>query len=94
MPADLISKCPDRFLYGSDQGVTADWELVRKSYEAWDPLGRTSVLHAKYIRKRLSDPGDTSINDMSFPPHKKANLARMTLYQMRLVKQTLTNWHM
>jgi hypothetical protein len=38
MTADLIRKYPDRFLYGSDQGATADWELVRKSYEAWDPL--------------------------------------------------------
>jgi len=38
MTADLIRKYPDRFLYGSDQGATADWELVRRSYEAWDPL--------------------------------------------------------
>jgi len=38
MTADLIRKYPDRFLYGSDQGATADWELVRKNYNAWDPL--------------------------------------------------------
>ena len=38
MTADLIRKYPDRFLYGSDQGATADWELVRKSYDAWGPL--------------------------------------------------------
>jgi hypothetical protein len=38
MTADLIRKYPERFLYGSDQGATADWELVRKSYDAWTPL--------------------------------------------------------
>jgi hypothetical protein len=38
MTADLIRKYPDRFLYGSDQGATADWEVVRKSYEVWNPL--------------------------------------------------------
>jgi hypothetical protein len=27
MTADLIRKYPDRFLYGSDQGATIDWEL-------------------------------------------------------------------
>jgi hypothetical protein len=36
--AELIRKYPDRFLYGSDQGATADWELVKKSYDTWDPL--------------------------------------------------------
>jgi hypothetical protein len=40
MTADLIRKYPDRFLYGSDQGATADWQRVRTSYEAWDPLWR------------------------------------------------------
>ena len=38
MTADLIRKYPDRFLYGSDQGATADWEVVRKSYEVWNRL--------------------------------------------------------
>lgn len=38
MTADLIRKYPDRFLYGSDQGATADWSLVKKSYDVWDPL--------------------------------------------------------
>ena len=38
MTADLIRKYPDRFLYGSDQGATADWNLVTKSYDAWEPL--------------------------------------------------------
>jgi hypothetical protein len=38
MTADLIRKYPDRFLYGSDQGATADWKVVRKSYDVWAPL--------------------------------------------------------
>lgn len=38
MTADLIRKYPDRFLYGSDQGATADWERVKKSYDVWEPL--------------------------------------------------------
>jgi len=38
MTADLIRKYPDRFLYGSDKGATADWQLVSKSYEVWVPL--------------------------------------------------------
>jgi hypothetical protein len=38
MTADLIRKYPDRFIYGSDQGATTDWNLVKKSYEVWDPL--------------------------------------------------------
>ncbi len=38
MTADLIRRYPDRFLYGSDQGATSDWELVKKSYDVWDPL--------------------------------------------------------
>jgi Amidohydrolase len=40
MTADLIRKYPDRFLYGSDKGATADWVLVKASYEAWEPLWR------------------------------------------------------
>ena len=40
MTADLIRKYPDRFLYGSDKGATADWLLVKASYEAWEPLWR------------------------------------------------------
>jgi hypothetical protein len=38
MTADLIRKYPDRFIYGSDQGATADWGLVKKSYDAWTPI--------------------------------------------------------
>jgi len=38
MTADLIRNYPDRFLYGSDQGATTDWELVRRNYDAWTPL--------------------------------------------------------
>lgn len=38
MTADLVRKYPDRFLYGSDQGATSDWELVKKNYEVWNPL--------------------------------------------------------
>jgi hypothetical protein len=38
MTADLIRKYPDRFLYGSDQGATAEWELVKRNYEVWGPL--------------------------------------------------------
>jgi hypothetical protein len=38
MTADLIRKYPGRFLYGSDKGATADWQLVRASYDAWDAL--------------------------------------------------------
>jgi hypothetical protein len=30
MTADLIRKYPDRFLYGSEQGATTDWKLVKK----------------------------------------------------------------
>ena len=40
MTADLVRKYPDRFLYGSDKGATADWQQVRASYEVWDPLWR------------------------------------------------------
>jgi len=47
--ADLIRKYPDRFLYGSDQGATADWDLVRRSYAAWDPLWKE--LGAEITRK-------------------------------------------
>jgi hypothetical protein len=38
MTADLVRKYPDRFLYGSDQGATSDWENVQKSYAVWTPL--------------------------------------------------------
>ena len=38
MTADIIGKYPDRFLYGSEQGATTDWKLVKKSYEVWNPL--------------------------------------------------------
>jgi hypothetical protein len=38
MTADLVRKYPDRFLYGSDQGATSDWNNVQKSYAAWAPL--------------------------------------------------------
>ena len=38
MTADLIRKYPDRFLYGSDQLATSDFQLLRKSYDAWAPL--------------------------------------------------------
>src|SRR5215469_7415552 len=38
MTADLIRKYPDRFLYGSDQGATTDWNLVKKNYDVWEPL--------------------------------------------------------
>jgi hypothetical protein len=57
MTADLIRKYPDRFLYGSDQGSTADWNLVKKSYEVWDPLWKelgpvltSQVVKDNYIR--------------------------------------------
>ncbi len=38
MTADLIRKHPDRFLYGSDQAATADWNSVKRSYDVWQPL--------------------------------------------------------
>ncbi len=38
MTADLMRKYPDRFLFGSDQSASSDWQLVRKSYDAWAPL--------------------------------------------------------
>ena len=38
MTADLMRKYPDRFLFGSDQSASSDWQLVRKSYDAWTPL--------------------------------------------------------
>jgi hypothetical protein len=38
MTADLIRKYPDRFLYGSDRGATADWNSVEGSYTVWEPL--------------------------------------------------------
>jgi hypothetical protein len=38
MTADLIRKYPNRFLYGSDQGATADWDLMKKNYDVWEPL--------------------------------------------------------
>lgn len=36
--AELIRKYPDRFIYGSDQGATANWDAVKKSYDVWAPL--------------------------------------------------------
>jgi hypothetical protein len=36
--ADLIRKYPDRFLYGSDQLATTDFEALRKGYDVWAPL--------------------------------------------------------
>jgi len=38
MTADLIRKYPDRFLYGSDQLATTDFQVLRKGYDAWAPL--------------------------------------------------------
>jgi hypothetical protein len=38
MTADLVRRYPDRFLYGSDQIASPDWQLVKKSYEVWAPL--------------------------------------------------------
>jgi len=57
MTADLIRKYPDRFLYGSDRGATADWQQVRGSYDVWGPLWRElgptltrQVARENYIR--------------------------------------------
>jgi len=38
MTADIIRRHPDRFIYGSDQGATADWDAVKRSYDVWRPL--------------------------------------------------------
>jgi len=38
MTADLIRKYPERFLFGSDQSATPDWQFARKSYDVWAPL--------------------------------------------------------
>jgi hypothetical protein len=38
MTADLIRKYPDRFLYGSDQGPTSDWNVIKRDYDVWEPL--------------------------------------------------------
>ena len=38
MTADLIRKYPDRFLFGSDQIANTDFQVLRKSYDAWAPL--------------------------------------------------------
>lgn len=38
MAADLIRKYPDCFVYGSDQGSTTNWDLVKTNYEVWDTL--------------------------------------------------------
>ena len=38
MTADLIRKYPDRFLFGSDQIATTDFQTLRKSYDVWAPL--------------------------------------------------------
>lgn len=40
MTADLIRKYPDRFLYGSDQGATTDWNVIKRDYDVWEPLWR------------------------------------------------------
>ena len=57
MTADLIRKYPDRFIYGSDQGATADWNVVTKSYDVWEPLWKElgpdlthHVLKDNYVR--------------------------------------------
>lgn len=36
--AAILRKYPDRFIYGSDQGATADWALVRRNYDIWQPV--------------------------------------------------------
>jgi hypothetical protein len=38
MTADLIRKYPGRFLFGSDQIATTDFQTLRKSYDVWAPL--------------------------------------------------------
>jgi hypothetical protein len=38
MTAELIRKYPDRFLFGSDQLATTDFQVLRKCYDAWSPL--------------------------------------------------------
>jgi hypothetical protein len=38
MTAALIRKYPDRLLYGSDQGPTPDWNVVKRDYDVWEPL--------------------------------------------------------
>ena len=57
MTSDLIRKYPDRFLYGSDQGATSDWSMVKKSYDAWEPLWKAigptltmQVTRENYVR--------------------------------------------
>jgi hypothetical protein len=37
MTAGLIREYPDHFLYGSDQGTTVNWELVRKKLRSLGP---------------------------------------------------------
>ena len=44
MTADLIRKYPDRFLYGSEQGVTTDWKRIRKAMRFGTHSGRSSAL--------------------------------------------------
>lgn len=64
--ADLIRKYPDRFLYGSDQGATSDWKLVKKSYDAWDPLWNEigPELARKVTRENYDRLFDRSKNSM------------------------------
>ena len=57
MTAELIRKYPNRFLYGSDQAATSAWDVVRKNYDAWDPLWKelgpaltSQVAKDNYIR--------------------------------------------
>ena len=57
MTAELIRKYPDRFIYGSDQAATADWNVVTNSYDVWEPLWRElgpaltqHVLKDNYVR--------------------------------------------
>lgn len=35
---ELVKKYPERFVYGSDQGQTTNWEGVYKNYTAWNDL--------------------------------------------------------
>jgi hypothetical protein len=35
---DLVKKHPKRFIYGSDQGGAPRWDLVKPSFDTWQPL--------------------------------------------------------
>jgi len=57
MTADLIRKYPNRFMYGSDQAATSDWEVVKKNYDVWGALWKelgpaltSQVAKDNYIR--------------------------------------------